>query len=313
MTDADADNENEIVETLIADSTGDRLDKYLATTLPNLSRTEAQKLIKDKAVTVNNNIERAAYRIEEGDVLEIALPAVEEVSIEAEDIPLHILYEDDGMAVINKIAGMVVHPAYGNTSGTLVNALLHHYPSIRGVGPEGRSGIVHRLDKDTSGAIVVAKTQSALEALQSQFKQRTVFKRYVALVEGVPAQPGGLIDAPIGRDPKQRKRMTVIKDGRASQTRYDVKEYFDNNALLELELLTGRTHQIRVHLKWLGHPLVGDVIYGYRKQKIPLKRLFLHAAEIHIISPASDEQIEVLAPMPSALTHILERLRQQSL
>lgn len=306
------DDENAI-ESLIVEQPGERLDKYLADALPDLSRNEVQKLIKDSAVTVNDKTERASYRLQAGDVIELALPEEEALEVEAEGIPLDILYQDDALAVLNKPAGMVVHPAYGNHSGTLVNALLHYFPSARGVGPEGRSGIVHRLDKDTSGAIVIAKTQDALVDLQRQFKERTVHKRYIALVEGVPAQHTGLIDAPIGRDPKQRKRMTVIKDGRASQTRYDVTEVFERNALLDLDLLTGRTHQIRVHLKWMGHPLVGDVIYGYRKQRISIKRLFLHAAELHIDSPATSERLEVTAPMPTSLEAILERLRNEAL
>ncbi len=306
------DAKNEMIESLVADIAGERLDKYLAAVLPDLSRSEVQKLIKGQAVTVNGKSERASYRLEEGDVLELMLPTEVDSTVQPEDIPLTLLYEDAAIAVVDKAAGMVVHPAYGNAHGTLVNALLHHFPQVRGVGPENRFGIVHRLDKDTSGAIVIAKTQAALDHLQQQFKERTVFKRYVALVEGIPNQNSGLIDAPIGRDPKQRKRMTVIKDGRASQTRYDVKEYFQDNALLDLQLMTGRTHQIRVHLKWLGHPLVGDVIYGYRKQKISLKRLFLHAAEIHIDSPKRGARVEVTSPLPAALTKILARLREQS-
>jgi 23S rRNA pseudouridine1911/1915/1917 synthase len=178
------------------------------------------------------------------------------------------------------------------------------------VGGVERAGIVHRLDKDTSGVIVLAKTPQALEALQAQFKARTVYKRYVALVEGVPGSSSGLIEAPIGRDPKQRKRMAVVRDGREAATRYNLLEDFDSFSLLELELLTGRTHQARVHLAWLGHPVVGDSVYGYRKQRIKMKRLFLHAANLHVDSPSGGERLEFEAPLPVGLQDVLAKLRR---
>jgi len=312
MTDNDSFDESiesELVQ-LVAEVAGERLDKFAAAAVPDLSRSEVQRMIKSGDVLVNGVEEKASYRVVEGDVVEVTLQAENPDEVVAEDIPLVVLYEDADLAVIDKAAGMVVHPAYGNTSGTLVNALLHRWPDVRGVGPEGRSGIVHRLDKDTSGVIVIAKTADALGNLQRQFQERTVYKRYIALVEGVPQSSAGMIDVPIGRDPKQRKRMAVVQDGRESQTRYDVVEVFQDHALLRLELLTGRTHQIRVHLAWLGHPLVGDSIYGYRKQRIKMKRLFLHAAELHINSSSSGERIKVTSEVPVELSNVLEKFRQ---
>jgi 23S rRNA pseudouridine1911/1915/1917 synthase len=292
------------------DAEGERLDRFLTAAIPGLSRSEIQRLIKEKAVLVNAHPAKPAYRLAAGDAITVAVPPPEAQEVLPEDIPLDVLYEDADLVAVNKPAGMVVHPAFGNRSGTLVNAALARWPQMREVGGEERAGIVHRLDKETSGVIVLAKTPDALAALQAQFKARTIYKRYLALVEGVPASSEGIVEAPIGRDPKQRKRMAVVRDGRPATTRYDVLEDLTTHALLKLEPQTGRTHQIRVHLAWLGHPVVGDRVYGYRRQRIKMKRLFLHAAELHVDSPSAGGRLRFDAPLPVGLEDILTKLRR---
>ncbi len=298
------------IVSLTASDADQRLDQFLTASIPDLTRSEAQRLIKAGEVLVNDKPSKPAYRLAVDDQIQIAIPPAEKEIIEAEQIPLDVLYEDSDLVAVNKPAGMVVHPAFGNMSGTLVNAALARWPEMESVGGIERAGIVHRLDKDTSGVIVLAKTPQALETLQAQFKARTVSKRYLALVEGVPPSSTGLIEAPIGRDPKQRKRMAVVRNGREATTRYNLLEDFDSFSLLELELLTGRTHQIRVHLAWLGHPVVGDSVYGFRKQRIKMKRLFLHAANLQIDSPSNGERLEFEAPLPVGLEDILAKLRR---
>ena len=296
---------------LVAEEGGERLDKFAAAALGDVSRAEIQRLVKAGGVLVNGRAERASYRLEPGDVVELTLPERDVPTVQPEEVELEVLYEDADLVAVNKPAGMVTHPAFGNLSGTLVNAALARWPEMRDVGPElARAGVVHRLDKDTSGVIVLARTPEALRALQRQFRRRTVYKRYLALVEGVPGSPGGIIEAPIGRDPKNRKRMSVVKGGREAVSRYDVLEDLGSNALVAVEPGTGRTHQIRVHLAWLGNPIVGDRLYGYRKQRIGLKRLFLHAAELHVDSPSTGERLEFRAPLPASLEDILAKLRR---
>jgi len=296
---------------LTAEQGGVRLDKFVASARADLSRMEVQRLIKAGEVRVNGRTEKASYRLEAGDEVELVLPEPETPTIQPEAVELDVLYEDDDLVAVNKPAGMVTHPAYGNWSGTLVNAALYHWPQMRDAGPDlERSGVVHRLDKDTSGVIVLAKTPQALRHLQRQFKRRTVYKLYTALVEGVPASNAGIIEAPIGRDPSRRKRMAVVKGGRPAITRYDLIEDLETNVLLAVEPRTGRTHQIRVHLAWLGHPIVGDRLYGYRKQRIGLKRRFLHASELHVDSPSTGERLEFRAPLPAGLEDILAKLRR---
>jgi len=294
---------------LTPEQPGQRLDQYLAAAVSDLSRTEAQRLIKAGQVTVNGQAAKPSYHLEPGDSVRVELPHRQPQTIQPENIPLTVIYEDDDLAAVDKPAGMVVHPAHGNLSGTLVNAALARWPAMRRVTGEDRAGIVHRLDKDTSGAIVLAKTSAALKSLQAQFKARTVKKTYLALVEGHPQTDAGLIDAPIGRDPRQRKRMAVVRRGRPSQTRYTVLEAFDDCCLLSLEPATGRTHQIRVHLTWLGHPVVGDTVYGRRRQHVDSPRLFLHAAQLQVDSPSRGERLVFAAPLPPELEAVLDRLR----
>jgi 23S rRNA pseudouridine1911/1915/1917 synthase len=296
---------------LTPDTPGQRLDQYVAAAVDALSRTETQRLIKAGQVTVNGSPAKASYHVEEGDTITVVIPPPQSQVIAPEDIPLDVLYEDDDLAAIHKPAGMVVHPAFGHNSGTLVNAALARWPDMRRVTGEDRAGIVHRLDMDTSGVILLAKTSEALKSLQAQFKARTVHKRYLALVDGHPQTDTGIIEAPIGRDPRQRKRMAVVKRGRASMTRYDVLEKFEACALLSLEPATGRTHQLRVHLAWLGNPVVGDDVYGHRKQRVECPRLFLHAAELQVDSPSTSARLTFSAPLPAALEDVLARLRAE--
>lgn len=288
---------------------GSRVDIYLAEQMPAISRSKIQALIKEGRVLVNDQQERASYRVEAGDLISVDLPP--EPVVEAENISLDVLYEDSDLVIINKAAGMVVHPAHGHMSGTLVNAALARWPQMAEVGGIERAGVVHRIDKDTSGLIVLAKTLSALAHLQAQFQKHQVYKRYYALVEGVPLHASGIIDAPIGRDPEQRKRMAVLHSGRRSLTHYEVLEDFGAYALLSVEIKTGRTHQIRVHLSWLGYPVVGDQVYGRRKVHIPLKRFFLHAADLRLVSPSTSETLSFNAPLPTDLTSALDWLRSR--
>jgi 23S rRNA pseudouridine1911/1915/1917 synthase len=293
----------------IADEIGERLDKALAARFAELSRAQMQNLISDGQVTVNGRAVKASYRIVGGETIHLLIPVPDDdQEAKPEAIPLVILYEDEHVAVIDKPAGMVVHPAFGHTSGTLVNAVLARWPEIAAFSTPDRAGIVHRLDKETSGVILIAKTAEALESLQSQFKARTVKKRYVALVEGLPQTPEGLIEAPIGRDPNQRKRMAVARAGRAASTEYRVVETYAYHTLLDVSPKTGRTHQIRVHLAFIGCPVVGDTVYGPCKQRIKMKRQFLHAASITFTLPGGEQSVTVESPLPPSLQNILDKL-----
>jgi 23S rRNA pseudouridine1911/1915/1917 synthase len=293
----------------VSEAAGERLDKALAARFAELSRVQIQDMIRDGLVTVNARPVKASYRLEGGETIQIKLPVPEAgQGPQPEAIPLVILYEDDQVVVIDKPAGMVVHPAFGHTSGTLVNAVLARWPDIARFSTPDRAGIVHRLDKETSGVIVIAKSAAALEELRAQFKAREVEKRYVALVEGTPPTPEGLIDAPIGRDPNQRKRMAVTRDGREAATEYRLIETYAYHSLLEAFPKTGRTHQIRVHLAFIGCPVVGDNVYGPRKQRIKMKRHFLHAAAITFTLSGSDRRVTVESPLPASLQNILDKL-----
>lgn len=299
--------------TITLDSPGERLDRALAEMLPELSRAQWQRLIKEGQVTMAGRPVKASYKVSGGEVLVAVLPEVVETELVAEAIPLDVRYEDENLLVINKPAGMVVHPAAGHERGTLVNAILAHCPDLPGIGGEKRPGIVHRLDKETSGLIIVAKNDATLRGLQGQFRRRTVKKVYLALVEGHINPAQALIDAPIGRDTQQRKRMAVIRPGtsaqsRPAQTSYQVKHYYDNFSLVECSPLTGRTHQIRVHLAFAGYPIVGDTVYGRRKPTIPLKRHFLHAAELTFKRPADGVEMRLAAELPEELERVLGRL-----
>ena len=303
---------SEIVEIGIQETqAGERVDKLVAAELEELSRSVVQRLIKEGLVTVNAALVKASHRLEAGDLVLVRVPSPSSVEIRPEPIPLTILYKDASLIVVDKPAGMVTHPAYGHTSGTLVNALLAHCPSLTQMDDPERAGIVHRLDKDTSGIIVVAKTEAIRLALQAQFKAREVQKTYLALVEGHPDPAQGVIKAAIGRDPNNRKRMAVLHSGREAITAYRALEFFDQHSLVRAEPKTGRTHQIRVHMAFIRHPVVGDRVYGFRKQRLPLKRHFLHAQHIRFRHPQTSQIVEFHADLPPDLAGLLSRLRAQ--
>lgn len=312
-------NVEQIVLTVAEDEAGIRLDRLLASRLADQSRSALQKWTVEGRVTIDGALARSSLRVTPGQTVEIRPPPPQNDAPLPEAIPLDVIYEDEYLAVINKPAGMVVHPAAGHASGTLVNALLARYPDLSEMaasdaggaelgGEPPRPGIVHRLDKDTSGLIVVAKTAGVRGGLQAQFQTRTVQKTYLTLVHDVPSTPEGEVNAPIGRDPRQRKRMAVVKDGRPAQTEYRVLETFGQYALLAVSPKTGRTHQIRVHMAYIGHPVVGDRVYGRRKGGIECPRQFLHAGRIAFAHPVSGEQMEFSAPLPDDLAAILGSL-----
>jgi 23S rRNA pseudouridine1911/1915/1917 synthase len=293
---------------LTVDAPGERLDAFIAQRLPELSRSYIRKLINDGLVTVDGRSRRPSERPSEGAQITITVPPPEELALQAEDIHVRIVYQDGDIMVVDKPPGLTVHPAPGHPSGTLVNALLAMSPDLQGIAGTLRPGIVHRLDKDTSGLLVVAKNDRAMRALQSQLRERRVHKTYLALVHGVPKPREGQIEAPIGRHPKNRKKMAVIEDGRESTTRYKTREELPGPyALLEVEPVTGRTHQIRVHLAAIGHPIVGDSVYG-RPSNL-LGRQFLHAWKLAFQMPLGGREVEFESPLPADLSGVLEHLR----
>lgn len=290
------------------DMAGIRLDIFLTRMNPQLSRSHVQKLVAGDLVKVNGKPARANYRVRSGDLVELNVPSPVETVAEPEDIPLDIQYEDEHVIVINKPRGMVVHPAGSNNSGTLVNALLHHCRDLSGINGVLRPGIVHRLDKDTSGLLMVAKNDAAHVSLAEQLQQRRVTRNYVALVHGRLSGMKGLVDAPIGRHPVDRQRMAVVDQGRFAVTRYCVLRQLGNYSYLGLRLETGRTHQIRVHLNYLGHPVVGDPKYGPPKSHFILDGQFLHAYRLGFRHPVTGLYLEFTAELPKILMLILIQL-----
>ena len=301
--------------TLSAHQPKQRLDKFVLAHLPGYSRAQVQALIRSGCVLVDGIAQKSGYRFKGDEVITVRLPPREESSIEPEEITLDIVYEDEHLAVIDKAAGMVVHPGAGNARGTLVNGLLARYPELADMlddaATRDRLGIVHRLDRGTSGLLVIARNKPTLLALMRQFQERSVDKAYLALLEKRPASNSGIINAPIARDPKQRKRMAVQRDGKPAQTEFEVldDDFQGDRALVKLKLLTGRTHQIRVHLAFIGCPVVGDTVYGYRKQRVRLKRQFLHAHELAFEHPASGERVAFVSELPVGLRSVMEKLR----
>jgi len=298
---------------------GVRLDTFLASQIEGWSRARLQKLIESEDVLVNGKVSKASYKLRDGDDVEVDLTAAPVATFTPENIPIEIVYEDETLVVVNKPAGLVVHPAAGTPSGTLSNALAYHFQQLPPGGKGVRPGIVHRLDRDTSGLLVVAKTEVALENLSDQFRDRKVFKSYVALVHGRVLANSGKIDQPLARDPSNRTRMAVVRGGRSALTLYRVRRSFDRFTLLDVELKTGRTHQIRVHLAWLKHPVVGDETYGggrdntiqdprLRAQIRNLNRHFLHAEKLAFTHPKTNEVVKFESPLPAELSEILPAL-----
>jgi len=300
--------------TLTVDQPTTRLDQFLAQAIPNLSRTQLQKIIRQGEILVNQQIARPSMMVHEGDMIEVAIITPTETAPQAETIPLRVVYEDDDIVVINKAAGMVVHPAHGHEAGTLVNALLARYPALANwprneqQDEHDRPGIVHRLDQGTSGLLVVALNPAAQQHLQAQFKGRAVQKTYLALVIGLPPAPEGVIDVPLGRDPRNRQRIAPQTDGKASRTHYRTRQNFSHYTLLEVGLETGRTHQIRVHLAWLKCPVVGDTLYGRKKNDLGLNRQFLHSWQLQFSHPRTESPMSFEAPLDKELAAILENL-----
>jgi 23S rRNA pseudouridine1911/1915/1917 synthase len=303
------------VVNLVGDASGNRLDLFLTSKLAEFSRSRLQGLIKDGFVKVDGEIViKPSIVISEGQEVQVRIPPTEPSGIEGEQIPLDIIFENDDLIIINKPAGMVVHPSAGHPSGTLVNAALGYDPDMEGVGGELRPGIVHRLDKDTSGLIVIAKNGRTLAYLQEQFKLRKVEKTYLALVDGTPPTKSGRIEASIGRDSAHRKQMAILPDGkgRAAVTEYKTLESFKDFTLLEVHPFTGRTHQIRLHLKLLGNPIVGDTVYGHKHPSQPITRQFLHATRLKIHLTPNDPPRIFEAPLPSDLKLVLDDIRKGS-
>lgn len=309
--------EAEMYTFVVERDAGERIDRFVAAQLAALSRTAVQRLIDEEAVTVNEAPVKASHRLSLGDKVVVSVPPPRPVTLEPQSLPLDIVYEDADILVVNKAAGMVVHPGAGHRDGTLVNAILAHCPDLAGIGGELRPGIVHRLDKDTSGLLVVAKHDQAIRRLQRQFKGRLVQKRYTALVAGRLDQDDGFIEAPIGRHQQRRKQMTVRSGGKMARTRWRVEaRYRDDQGQvytrLDVTLLTGRTHQIRVHFSWMGYPLVGDDVYAPSNVRAMAPRQFLHARELGFKHPVSGAWMDFTAPLPEDLQAVLARLTPES-
>ncbi|MEA2576316.1 MAG: rRNA synthase [Chloroflexia bacterium] len=294
--------------------TGERLDRAIAARMPEVSRSYAANLIERGHITINGSpATKAAHKLKAGDLVLVELAVPEPSALQAENIPLSIVYEDADLLVIDKPAGMVVHPSPGHSGGTLVNAILAHVPELElDMGDEARPGIVHRLDKDTSGLMVVAKRRPAHEALSRQMAARTMRKEYLALVRGKPNPPAAVIEAPIARDPDNRQRMAVVQGGRPARTHYTTEQAYGSYTLLRCTLETGRTHQIRVHMSSTGHPILGDPTYGRSTLKdaarLGLTRQFLHATKLGFTIPSTGEWHEFDSPLPEELQRVLDEL-----
>ncbi|MEA5578919.1 RluA family pseudouridine synthase [Anabaena sp. UHCC 0451] len=301
---------------LLVQEKTERLDRYLSEEIPDLSRSRVQQLIEQGHVQLNDQVcTSKKITLKVGDRISLQIPAVKPLQLVAEDIALDILYEDEQLLILNKPAGLVVHPAPGHADGTLVNALLAHCPNLPGIGGVQRPGIVHRLDKDTTGAIAIAKTDIAYQHLQAQLQAKTARREYLGVVYGAPKTESGTVDLPIGRHPQDRKKMAIIpveQGGRTAITHWQIKERLSNYTLIHFQLETGRTHQIRVHSAKIGHPIVGDPVYGSgRSVGVNLPGQALHAWQLKLQHPISGDWVEVTAPLPQTLTKLLEVLRRR--
>lgn len=293
-----------------SDDEGQRIDKYLSNIIEGKSRSFIQGLIDEKKVKANNKVIKSNYKVKKDDFIEVCLPEPVELNVSAEEMNLDIVYEDEDLLVINKEKGIVVHPAPGNYTGTLVNGILHHCSDLSGINGVIRPGIVHRIDKDTSGILVIAKNDEAHNDLAAQFKKHSIRREYYALVEGKFSNINGSVDKPIGRDKKERIKMAVNPDGKRAVTHYEVLEQYDKGvSLVKCTLETGRTHQIRVHMASIGHPLVGDLVYGYKRQKFNLEGQALHAKTLGFIHPRTKEYMEFKSELPDYFKKLLDKLR----
>lgn len=288
----------------------ERLDKWISSALPDLSRSYIQKCIKDYHVLINGKPQKASYRLKVDDEVVFDIPEAVEPDIEAENIPLHILYEDEDVLIVDKPKGMVVHPAPGHYTGTLVNAVMYHCKDhLSGINGVMRPGIVHRIDRDTTGSLIICKNDHSHNAIAAQLKEHTITRKYRAIVHGVIAQDTGTVKTSIGRDPKDRKKMAVVNvNGKPAVTHYTVLQRFKEYTYVECQLETGRTHQIRVHMASIGHPVLGDDVYSQRKSAFHLAGQTLHAMVIGFIHPSTGKYIEVSAPLPEYFEHLLHIL-----
>lgn len=305
---------NLLIKATLEDA-GARLDSFLARSIENTSRSAAQQLIDDGRVTLRGKAVKSSYKVAEGDEFSVELPEeVEDAGLEAQDIPLDVIYEDADLIVVNKPKGLVVHPAPGHADGTLVNALMYHCgDSLSGVGGELRPGIVHRIDMETSGLLIAAKNDFAHRHLSDQLKDRSLSRVYETIVRGNIKDESGTIDAPIGRHPTDRKRMAVTqRNSRNAVTHYEVIARYDGYTHLRCKLETGRTHQIRVHLAHIGHPVLGDMVYGMKKPELGLDSQCLHARRIKFIHPRTEEHVELESQLPDYFTAVLEKLKAKS-
>ncbi len=299
-------------ETLLVeeDMEGERLDSFISDSLEDLSRSLVQSLIKEGKVLMAGQTVKASYRVKSGDEVQIEVPTAQVVKIEPQNLALPIIYQDEDLVVVNKPKGMVVHPAHGNWDGTMVNALLYHIKDLSGINGELRPGIVHRLDKDTSGVMVVAKNDRAHRSLAEQIRVHSINREYIALVHGIIKENLGRIDAPIGRSQQDRKKMAVVKDGREAISDYEVLARFPNYTLVKVKLLTGRTHQIRVHFAYIKHSVVGDPLYGSNRKHFNLDTQALHAQLLGFVHPRSGEYMEFRSPTPEYLQNIIAELEK---
>ncbi len=288
-----------------------RIDKYISALIEGKSRSYIQGMIEKGGVTVNGSIKKSNYTVKEGDVISVTIPEPEEMNIKPENIPLEILYEDSDLVVVNKKQGMVVHPASGVYSGTLVNALLEHCTDLSGINGVLRPGIVHRIDKNTSGILVIAKNDNAHNILAHQLKEHTMTRVYYALVEGVIKKDEGTVDTQIGRHPAEKIKMAVVREGRRAVTHYRVVQRYKAHTLVECVLETGRTHQIRVHMAHIGHPVVGDPVYGYKKQRFKLEGQLLHAKKLGFVHPSTKEYVEFESSLPDHFVKVLAILENE--
>ncbi len=302
---------NRIIE-VTAEEAGVRIDRYLSEAVPDCTRSYLQKLVKEGAVTVNGKAVKASYAVEAGDRIELEVPEQKEPDILPEDIPLDVLYEDSDVILVNKPKGMVVHPAAGHYTGTLVNALMYHCrDDLSGINGVLRPGIVHRIDMDTTGVLIACKNDMAHNHIAEQLKAHSITRRYYALVHGVIKEEEGTVDAPIGRHPVDRKKMAIERrNGKEAVTHYKVLQRYKGYSLIECRLETGRTHQIRVHMSSLGHPLVGDVVYGPAKCPFALQGQTLHAYVLGFVHPRSGEYMEFQAPLPEYFAGLLGKLEK---
>jgi 23S rRNA pseudouridine1911/1915/1917 synthase len=297
--------------TIEEENVGKRLDLFVSENEVDMSRSFVQGIIEKQQVKVNGQIKKSNYKLRVGDQVQVELAEPVELQVEAEEIPLDIIYEDSDVIVINKPQDMVVHPAPGNYTGTLVNGLLHHCKDLSGINGVIRPGIVHRIDKDTSGVLVVAKNDKSHNSLAMQLKDHSMKRTYYAIVEGIVKEEEGTVRTNIGRHPVERVKMAVVKEGKEAITNYKVLERFKSNTLVECRLETGRTHQIRVHMAHLHHPLIGDQVYGYKKQKFKLQGQALHAKNLGFIHPTTGEYMEFDSQLPEYFQDLLDKLRKE--